>query len=37
MDGVYRINEMSGKFSLIIPEVDITIPVKLGPTGLSVV
>lgn len=37
MDGVYQITETSGKFSLIIPEVDITIPIKLGPTGLSVV
>ena len=37
MDGIFTLSESSGKFSLIIPEVDITIPVRIGPTGLMVV
>jgi len=37
MDGLYSLHETGGKFELIVPSVDIPIPVRLGPSGMMVV
>jgi len=37
MDASYTLTETSGKFALTVSEVDMQIPVKLGPTGLVII
>jgi len=36
MDATYSIVDKGGKFSLSIPEVDIQIPIRVGPAGLTI-
>lgn len=36
MDAIYTISDNGGKFFLAIPEVDMPIPIKVGPTGIVI-
>lgn len=36
MDGKFAITEGGGKFMLTVPDVDMQIPVRMGPTGITV-
>ena len=37
MDGTYVIAEAGGKFTLTLPELDMGIPIRVGPTGIIIV
>lgn len=37
MDGTYSITESGGKFTLTLPDLDMAIPVRVGPTGIIIV
>jgi KaiC/GvpD/RAD55 family RecA-like ATPase len=37
MDEIYTITDTGGKFFLRVPEADIMIPIKVGPTGLTII
>ncbi|MDD5340369.1 MAG: ATPase domain-containing protein [Candidatus ainarchaeum sp.] len=37
MDEIYTITDTGGKFFLRVPDADIMIPIKVGPTGLAII
>jgi len=37
MDALYFLRETGGKFELIVPSIDVPIPVRLSPSGIAVV
>lgn len=37
MDGTYTIADRGGKFVLIVPELEMEIPIRVGPSGISIV
>lgn len=37
MDGTYTIADQGGKFSLLVPEIDMAIPIRVGPTGITII
>ncbi|MEW6036059.1 MAG: RAD55 family ATPase [Candidatus Micrarchaeota archaeon] len=37
MDGTYTIADKGGKFVLSVPELDLPIPIRVGPTGVTIV
>ncbi len=37
MDGTYSITDTGGKFMLSVPELDMAIPIRVGPTGIMIV
>ncbi len=36
MDETYTITDKGGKFELVVPELDLSIPVKVGPAGVTI-
>jgi len=37
MDGIYTVADRGGKFVLMVPELDMEIPIRVGPAGISIV
>lgn len=36
MDDVYTIQEKGGKFSLLLPDIDMALPIRVSPTGVTI-
>ncbi|MFH0737503.1 MAG: ATPase domain-containing protein [Candidatus Micrarchaeota archaeon] len=36
MDGTYEISEKGGKFLLSVPELDMPVPIRVGPSGIMI-
>ncbi|NYZ73990.1 hypothetical protein H0O00_02520 [Candidatus Micrarchaeota archaeon] len=37
MDGIYTLADRGGKFVLMVPEVEMEIPIRVGPSGITIV
>jgi KaiC/GvpD/RAD55 family RecA-like ATPase len=36
MDGTFTVSDAGGKFTLSVPELDMAVPIRVGPTGIMV-